>query len=126
MKSKPLFFLVLIISAYHLFGIIGSLLANGSFIFNIQRNDSGIVNIVLLINIVIAIFYIILLLNENAKIGIINHFYFATLLLAYLTPYITYYLSLPSNDYARIGGILFVPLILIGWFFSVRHIRKIG
>ena len=124
MKSKTIFILVLIISCYHLFGLLGSLFANGVFVFNLERNDSGIQNIFLIINLIVALIYLIFLATNKNKINVMNHLYFGTLLVVYLLPYITYYLSLPSNDYMRIGGIVIIPLIIIAWIWATKSLNK--
>lgn len=124
MKNKILFILVLIISGYHLFGLLGSLFINGVSVFNLERNDYGILNIFLIINSIIALIYLIFLAINKNKINLMNHLYFGTLLIIYILPYITYYLRLPSNDYLRAGGIVIIPLIIIAWVWAAKSLKK--
>lgn len=115
---------VAIISIFHLWGLIGGMLSNGLSVFNTQKNDQGIMNFLILLSLIIAIFYIISLFRNKKGIKLINHTYWGMLLLAYLTPYLTYFLHLPSNDYARIGGIILIPTISIAWIWSNRYFDR--
>jgi Na+/pantothenate symporter len=123
MKNKILFILILVLSLYQSFALIGSLFSNGLFVFNLERNDTGIQNIFVVINLIIAIILLIFLANDKNKAKWINHLYFGSWLIVFLMPYITYYLKLPSNDYLRMGGIVIIPLIIIAWIWAAKSLK---
>ena len=122
--NKGIIAFVFFVVIYFGLGIVSSLLANGLFVFNINRNDGGITNLLEIIVILIGILYVILSWRGENNSKTLHHIFFGLLTITFSAPVITYYLYLPSNDYARIAAIIFIPILIIVWIWTTKIINK--
>ena len=118
LKNKTILVFILIFGLYHLYLIFGSLLVNGLSVFNL--NDAGLMNIVIIVNLAISLIGLIFLFTNKANAKLITNLFFGSLILAYLMPYIVYFLGLPSNDFMRIFTIIVVPILIMCWIWSIK------
>ena len=122
--NKGVVAFVILIIIYFSLGLVGGILANGSFVFNVTRNDSGIMNIFEAIVVLLGTLYVSLSWLKAKNDKILHHAFFGLLTITVSLPILTYYLHLPSNDYARRAAIMYVPISVILWIWSTKIINK--